>query len=423
MLDLKRVLDRIDEVKQLLAARAAVGDIDRLAELDARRREIIGEVERLKAERNSSSKQIGQKMKQGEAVDELREHVRGLGERIKGMDAELDGVQGEIEGLLMGLPNLPHPSCPVGDDESANRMERSWGEPPDLGFEPRDHVEIGEISGVLDLERAAKVTGARFAVLSGLGARLERALTQLMLDLHVERHGYREVLPPFIVNRDALRGTGQLPKFEEDLFRLQNPDSWYLVPTAEVPLTNLHANEILREAELPIRYAAYTPCFRAEAGSHGRDVRGLIRQHQFDKVELVTFSQPESSYEVLEQLTGHAEAVLQRLGLHYRVVTLATGDLGFAAAKTYDLEVWIPSQGTFREISSCSNFEDYQARRAGIRYRPEAGGKPRYVHTLNGSGLAVGRTLVALMEQYQRENGTFAVPEALEPYLEARLSD
>jgi seryl-tRNA synthetase len=379
-------------------------------------------VERLKAERNSSSKQIGQKMKQGEQVDELREHVRGLGEKIKQMDAELDGVQVEIENLLMGLPNLPHASCPVGPDEGSNRIERTWGEAREFDFEPRDHVEIGEISGVLDLERAAKVTGARFAVLTGLGARLERALTQLMLDLHVDRHGYREVLPPFIVNQDALRGTGQLPKFEEDLFRLQNPDNWYLVPTAEVPLTNLHAGEILREADLPIRYAAYTPCFRAEAGSHGRDVRGLIRQHQFDKVELVTFCPPEASYDVLEQLTSHAEAVLQRLGLHYRVVTLATGDLGFAAAKTYDLEVWIPSQGAFREISSCSNFEAYQARRAGIRYRPEAGGKPRYVHTLNGSGLAVGRTLVALLEQCQLENGTFDVPGALKPYLEGRLA-
>jgi seryl-tRNA synthetase len=422
MLDLKRVLDGIDEVKQALASRAAAADIDRLSELDARRREIIGEVERLKAERNSSSKQIGQKMKQGEQVDELREHVRGLGEKIKQMDAELDGVQVEIENLLMGLPNLPHASCPVGPDEGSNRIERTWGEAREFDFEPRDHVEIGEISGVLDLERAAKVTGARFAVLTGLGARLERALTQLMLDLHVDRHGYREVLPPFIVNQDALRGTGQLPKFEEDLFRLQNPDNWYLVPTAEVPLTNLHAGEILREADLPIRYAAYTPCFRAEAGSHGRDVRGLIRQHQFDKVELVTFCPPEASYDVLEQLTSHAEAVLQRLGLHYRVVTLATGDLGFAAAKTYDLEVWIPSQGAFREISSCSNFEAYQARRAGIRYRPEAGGKPRYVHTLNGSGLAVGRTLVALLEQCQLENGTFDVPGALKPYLEGRLA-
>lgn len=422
MLDLKRVLDRIDEVKQALSHRAPGADLDRLVDLDARRRGIIGEVEQLKAERNAASKQIGQKMKQGEPVDELRESVRGLGDRIKQLDAELDDVQRSIEDLLMGLPNVPHESCPVGEDESANRVERTWGRPPELSFEPRDHVEIAEVSGILDLERAAKITGARFAVLTGLGARLERALIQLMLDLHVDRNGYEEVLPPFIVNRDSLRGTGQLPKFEDDLFRFQNPDSWYLVPTAEVPLTNLHAGEILDESQLPIRYAAYTPCFRAEAGSHGRDVRGLIRQHQFDKVELVSFATPENSYDVLEQLTGHAEAVLQLLGLHYRVVTLATGDLGFAAAKTYDLEVWIPSQGTFREISSCSNFEDYQARRAGIRYRPEGGGKPRYVHTLNGSGLAVGRTLVALVEQYQNENGTFEVPGALKPYLEPRLA-
>ncbi len=421
MLDLKRILADLDGVRAALAARGADVDLDRLVALDERRRKTIAEVEALKAERNESSRKIGQMLKAGEDAGPLRERMREVGERIRALDEELRGIEGEIRDLLLTIPNVPHESCPVGPDESANRVERTWGEPRSFDFEVRDHVDIGEISGILDFERAAKVTGARFVVLTGLGARLERALIQFMLDLHTELHGYREVLPPFIVNRKSLLGTGQLPKFEEDLFRVDPPGDWYLVPTAEVPVTNLHAGEILREEDLPLRYCAYTPCFRSEAGSYGKDTRGMIRQHQFDKVELVTFARPEESWEILEQLTGHAEEVLRRLELPYRVVTLSTGDLGFSAAKTWDIEVWLPSQGTYREISSCSNFTDFQARRANIRYRPADGGKPRFVHTLNGSGLAVGRTLVAILENYQREDGTFEVPAALRPYLEPRI--
>ncbi len=421
MLDLKWILANLDDLRTAMERRGAEVDLDRLVSLDDRRRKTIAEVEKLKAERNESSRKIGQMIRAGEDAGPLRERVRAIGEQIKALDEELHGIEEEIRELLLAIPNVPHESCPVGPDESANRVERTWGEPRRFDFEVRDHVDIGEISGILDFERAAKVTGARFVVLTGTGARLERALIQFMLDLHTELHGYREVLPPFIVNRKSLLGTGQLPKFEEDLFRVDPPGDWYLVPTAEVPVTNLHAGEILRENDLPLRYCAYTPCFRSEAGSYGKDVRGMIRQHQFDKVELVTFSRPEESWEVLEQLTGHAEEVLKRLELPYRVVTLATGDLGFSAAKTYDIEVWLPSQETYREISSCSNFVDFQARRANIRYRPAGGGKPRYVHTLNGSGLAVGRTLLAILENYQREDGTFDVPAVLRPYLESRL--
>ncbi len=421
MLDLKWILANLDDLRTAMERRGAEVDLDRLVSLDDRRRKTIAEVEKLKAERNESSRKIGQMIRAGEDAGPLRERVRAIGEQIKALDEELHGIEEEIRELLLAIPNVPHESCPVGPDESANRVERTWGEPRRFDFEVRDHVDIGEISGILDFERAAKVTGARFVVLTGMGARLERALIQFMLDLHTELHGYREVLPPFIVNRKSLLGTGQLPKFEEDLFRVDPPGDWYLVPTAEVPVTNLHAGEILRENDLPLRYCAYTPCFRSEAGSYGKDVRGMIRQHQFDKVELVTFSRPEESWEVLEQLTGHAEEVLKRLELPYRVVTLATGDLGFSAAKTYDIEVWLPSQETYREISSCSNFVDFQARRANIRYRPAGGGKPRYVHTLNGSGLAVGRTLLAILENYQREDGTFDVPAVLRPYLESRL--
>ncbi|UCF68460.1 MAG: serine--tRNA ligase [Acidobacteriota bacterium] len=421
MLDLKYVLAHLDRVQERLATRGAGIDLKPLVELDQQRRERIARVETLKAERNEASRRIGAMIKAGEDASPARESVRTIGEQVKQLDEQLRGIEEQLREQLSGLPNLPHPSCPVGADESANRQERVWGEPPRFTFEPRDHVEVGELSGALDFERAAKVTGARFTVLTGIGARLERALTQFMLDLHTERHAYTEVLPPFIVNSVSLTGTGQLPKFGEDLFRLTSPDDWYLVPTAEVPVTNLHRDEILDEDQLPLRYVAYTPCFRSEAGSYGKDVRGMIRQHQFEKVELVSFARPDESYEILEQLTGHAEDVLRRLGLHYRVVTLATGDLGFSAAKTYDLEVWLPSQQRFREISSCSNFEDFQARRANIRFRPSGGGKLRYVHTLNGSGLAVGRTLVAVIEQYQRADGTFAIPSALEPYLESRL--
>ena len=421
MLDTRRILADPEGVRAALARRGFEADTGALVRLDEERRAAITEVEQLKRRRNESSRRVGAMLRAGEDATALREEVKQLGERIRRLDARVAEIESGIRGILLGWPNLPHPSCPEGPDESANRVERVWGEPPRFDFEPRDHVDIGAITGTLDFERAAKITGARFVVMSGRAARLERALIQFMLDLHVERHGYTELLPPFIVHRRSLEGTGQLPKFADDLFRLADPPDWYLAPTAEVPVTNLHAGEILDEAQLPLRYAAYTPCFRAEAGSHGRDVRGMIRQHQFDKVELVTFARPDESYEVLEQLTGHAEEVLRRLGLHYRVVTLATGDLGFSAAKTYDLEVWLPSQERFREISSCSNFEDFQARRADIRWRPADGGRPRLVHTLNGSGLAVGRTVIAIMEQYQREDGTFAIPDALAPYMTDRL--
>ena len=421
MLDLKDVLARFDDVKAALSRRGAVPALDELARLDLERRQAIVEAEKLKAERNESSRRIGEMVKSGQDAGPLRERVRASGDRIKELDDQVAEVEGRLREILLLIPNVPHATTPTGTDEAENRVERTWGERPSFDFAVRDHVDLGEVNGIIDFERAAKITGARFAVLTGFGARLSRALTQFMLDLHTAQHGYTEILPPFLVAGRSLLGTGQLPKFEQDLFRLREPDDWYLVPTAEVPVTNFHAGEILDEKDLPLRYAAYTPCFRSEAGSYGKDTRGLIRQHQFEKVELVAFAAPATSYDVLEQLTGHAEQVLRRLGLHYRVVSLCSGDLGFSAAKTYDLEVWLPSQGTFREISSCSNFADYQARRANIRYRPADGGKPRFVHTLNGSGLAVGRTLVAVLENYQRADGSIDVPAALRPYMESRL--
>ncbi len=422
MLDLKDGLARFDDVKAALSRRGEVPALDDLARLDLERRGAIAEAETLKAERNESSRRIGEMVKSGQDAGPLRERVRAIGDTIKELDERVAAADARLREILLVVPNVPHASVPTGADETANRVERVWGERPSFDFAVRDHVDVGAINGILDFERATKVTGARFAVLTGFGARLSRAITQFMLDLHTARHGYVEVLPPFIVHGRSLLGTGQLPKFEADLFRLREPnDDWYLVPTAEVPVTNLHAEEILDEKDLPIRYAAYTPCFRSEAGSYGKDVRGLIRQHQFEKVELVSFATPATSYDVLEQLTGHAEEVLRRLGLHYRVVALSSGDLGFSSAKTYDLEVWLPSQNGFREISSCSNFEDFQARRANIRYRPSDGGKPRLVHTLNGSGLAVGRTLVAVLENYQRADGSIDVPPALLPYLEPRV--
>ena len=424
MLDLKLVLSDTESVKKRLMTRGAGFDdgatFELLVDLDRKRRDTIVEVERLKAERNELSPKIGQMIKAGEDASDLRERVRSIGETIKSLDERQAELESGLKERLSRIPNVPHASCPVGGDESDNRVERTWGDKPELSFEPRDHVELGQIAGILDFERAAKLTGARFSVLYGPGARLSRSLAQFMLDLHADVHGYEEVLTPFIVNRGALFGTGQLPKYEADLFRVSDPADWYLVPTAEVPVTNLHAGEILDEEALPVRRVAHTPCFRSEAGSYGRDVRGMIRQHQFEKVELVSLAHPDHSYETLESLTSHAEEVLRRLGLHYRVVTLATGDLGFAAAKTYDLEVWLPSQNAYREISSCSNYEDYQSRRADIRFRPAGGGKSRFVHTLNGSGLAIGRTLIALMEQLQREDGSFGIPEVLEPYMAGR---
>jgi seryl-tRNA synthetase len=333
------------------------------------------------------------------------------------LDQLRDQAEERMREMLSTLPNIPHESVPVGVDESANTEVRRWGNAPEFSFEPKDHVDLGTALGILDLERAAKIAAARFAILNGAGARLERALINFMLEVQTREHGYLETLPPFIVNRAALFGTGQLPKFELDLFKLEDPRELYLVPTAEVPVTNYHREEILDASEMPMRWAAYTPCFRSEAGSYGRDTRGVIRQHQFEKVELVKYSLPENSYEELESLTRDAETILQKLGLHYRVVTLATGDLGFGSAKTYDIEVWLPSQNTFREISSCSNYEAFQARRAQIRFRRAGGAKPEFVHTLNGSGLAIGRTWIAVLENYQQEDGSIIIPEALRPYM------
>ncbi len=406
-----------DRVRGLLETRGAAPDLlDGWLAADRERRELLGELEDLKRRRNEASREIGEIVRAGGDPEPRKAEV---GE-IKGRIGELEGRLGAVDAALAEaeseLPNLPHETVPRGADESANRVEREVGIPPTFDFEPKAHWDLGPALGILDFERGAKVAGARFTAYIGAGARLERALINFMLDLHTEQHGYREVLPPFIVNREALFGTGQLPKFGEDLFRLEGHE-YFLIPTAEVPVTNLHREEILEESALPLRYAAYTPCFRSEAGSYGKDVRGLIRQHQFNKVELVHVTTPETSYEALEELTVNAERVLRHLELPYRVVTLATGDMGFSAAKTYDLEVWLPAQGAYREISSCSNCEAFQARRMSLRYRPQAGGKPRFAHTLNGSGLAVGRTLVAILENHQRADGTVAIPEALRPWM------
>lgn len=406
-----------ERVRRALGARRADPDLlERWLRRDEERRRLLVEVEELKRRRNEASKAIGElRRRGGDAAPEIAAVSRSKGE-IEALEGRLSAVDGELAAAELTLPNLPHESVPPGADETANRVERVVGEPRDFGFAPKAHWDLGPELGILDFERGAKVAGARFTAYFGAGARLERALVNFMLDLHTGEHGYTEVLPPYIANAESLTGTGQLPKFEQDLFRLAGLPL-YLVPTAEVPLTNLHRGEILDGARLPLRYTAYTPCFRSEAGSYGKDVRGLIRQHQFNKVELVQVTAAEASYDALEELTGHAETVLRRLGLPYRVVTLSTGDLGFAAAKTYDLEVWLPGQGAYREISSCSNCEDFQARRADIRYRAEAGGKPRYAHTLNGSGLAAGRTFIAVLENYQEEDGSVTVPEALRPYL------
>jgi len=419
MLELQHVRDRASEVASALGRRGLVGAIDPLLALDTRRRETLVRAEALKKERNERSREIGERLRSGGEADAARATVRDLGDRIAALEVELGEIERALEGALASIPNLPHPSVPDGRASGDNVVVRSWGEPRRFAFPVQAHWDLGVALGILDFERAAKISGARFAVLWGDGALLERALIQFMLDLHTREHGYREVLPPFLVNAKALFGTGQLPKFEEDLFRVE-PGGYYLVPTAEVPVTNLHADEILEAERLPLAYCAYTPCFRSEAGSYGKDVRGLIRQHQFDKVELVRFCRPEDSYAELERLTAHAEEVLRRLGLPYRVVALCAGDLGFAAAKTYDLEVWLPGQAAYREISSCSNFEAFQARRAKIRFRADPGAKPAPLHTLNGSRLAVGRTLVALLENYQNADGSVSIPEALRPYVHGR---
>jgi len=383
--------------------------------LDAERRAVLGELEELNRQRNEASRAIGAvKQRGGDAAPEIAAVAR-IKQRAAELEARLAALEPEIAAIELALPNLPHASVPVGADESANRIERVAGEPTRFDFAPRPHWELGPALGILDFERGAKLAGARFTVSFAAGALRERARIKIMLDLHTRAHAYTEVLPPFVLNRATLTGTGQLPKFEQDLFKLEGHD-YFLVPTAEVPLTNLHRDEILDEDQLPLRYTAYTPCFRSEAGSYGKDVRGLIRQHQFNKVELVQLTTPETSYDALEQLTAHAEQVLQLLELPYRVVCLATGDTGFSSAKTYDLEVWLPGQDAYREISSCSNCEDFQARRANLRYRPAAGGRPRLLHTLNGSGLAVGRTLIAILENCQQQDGSVLIPSALHPY-------
>jgi seryl-tRNA synthetase len=420
MLDLNYVRGNLERVRAALEARGfPVSALDDFAALDAERRRVIAESDALNARRNASSREIGTLMKEGrkEEAESRRGEVGELKERIAELESARDEAEMRMRELLAAVPNVPHESVPVGADESANKELRQWGEAPRFDFEPQDHVDIGTRLRILDLERAAKIAAARFAILRGAGARLERALINFMLDVHTAEHGYEETLPPFIVNRDALFGTGQLPKFEADLFKLTDERGLYLIPTAEVPVTNIHREEILDSSELPLKFVAYTPCFRSEAGSYGRDTRGVIRQHQFDKVELVKLSLPENSYDELEGLTRDAESILQKLGLHYRVVTLSTGDMSGASAKTYDIEVWLPSQNTFREISSCSNFEAYQARRAQIRFRRGGGAKPEYVHTLNGSGLAVGRTWLAILENYQQADGSVLIPDALRPYM------
>lgn len=409
--------DRPNEVREALARRGVDPELfASWQRLDKRRRETLVEVEELKRRRNEASREIGRLKQQGGDAAARIEEVGRLKGRIGELEERVAEASADLASLELSLPNLPHESVPLGEDERANRVERVVGEPPRFDFEPKAHWDLGPELGILDFERGAKVAGARFTTYFGAGARLERALINFFLDLHTGEHGYTELLPPFIASRDSLVGSGQLPKFADDLFKLEGHD-FYLVPTAEVPLTNIHRDETIDEADLPLRYAAFTPCFRAEAGSHGRDVRGLIRQHQFNKVELYQFVHPDESYAALEELTGHAERVLQRLELPYRVVCLSTGDMGFAAAKTYDLEVWLPGQDAYREISSCSNCEAFQARRANVRFRPADGGKSRYLHTLNGSGLAVGRTVVAILENYQQADGSVAVPEALLRYM------
>lgn len=421
MLDRSFIRENLDLVEERLRRKGFEFGREDFLELDRRERAARTEWEELRALRNRTSDDIAKlKEKRLDASSKIGE-MRSVSARIKQLDDEISELSAQVKNYLAGVPNLPNETVPVGVDESANRVERIVGEPRRFDFQVKDHVDIGAGLGILDMERAAKITGARFAAYLGIGARLERALINFMLDVHTREHGYREILPPFMANSKSFFGTGNLPKFEEDLFMIRGTD-YYLVPTAEVPVTNIYSEEVLQEKDLPISFAAYTPCFRSEAGSYGKDTRGLIRQHQFNKVELVKFSTAEDSYNQLEKLTNNAEEILKRLELPYRVVTLSTGDMSFVSAKTYDLEVWIPSQETYREISSCSNFEDYQARRANIRYKPADGKKPRLVHTLNGSGLAVGRTWVAIIENYQEPDGSVVIPEALRPYMDGLVA-
>ena len=420
MLDIKEIRKNYEEIKAAVERRGK-GDfgISKVPELDKKRREILSEVEQMKNKQSVVSKEIPKLKKEGKDAGPVLAEMKELSAAIKKLDGEVSQVEAELREVLLGVPNTPHPDVPEGKDDQDNVEMRKWGTPTEFDFKEKAHWDIGTDLGILDFERAAKITGARFTVYKGLGARLERSVVNFMLDLHTQEHGFTEILPPFMANRMAMTGTGQLPKFEDDMFRvpIEEGKDYFLIPTAEVPVTNLLDNEIIPESELPIYYTAYTPCFRKEAGSAGRDTRGLIRQHQFNKVELVKFSKPETSYDELEKLTASAEEVLQRLDLPYRVVRLSTGDLGFSSAMTYDIEVWMPSYGRYLEISSCSNFESYQARRGGIRFRPEDKGKPEFVHTLNGSGLAVGRTVAAILENYQQADGSVVIPEALRQYM------
>jgi seryl-tRNA synthetase len=419
MLDVKLLRDDLAHVKERMATRGGTVDWEEFVRIDQQRRDALANIERLKGKKNRLSGEIGKLKKSGGDASAPMREVEEVSAAIHDSEAPLADIEGRFERFMLTVPNLPHASVSVGKNETDNREVRRWGEPPKFDFEAKNHWDIGEELAILDFVRAAKITGARFTVYRDGGAKLERALINFMLDLHTGENGYTEILPPALVNRASLIGTGQLPKFEEDLFHLA-PGDYFLIPTAEVPLTNLHRDEMLEREELPIKYVAYTPCFRSEAGSYGKDVRGLIRQHQFNKVEMVKFCEPENSYDELEAMVNNAEEVLKRLKLPYRVVELCTGDMGFGAAKTYDLEVWLPGQNTYREISSCSNCEDFQARRANIRYRKDSKGRPSFVHTLNGSGLAVGRTLVAVLENYQQKDGSVIIPEALRAYMRGR---
>ena len=416
MLDAKYIRQHIDEVRERLNRRGQPLSLDQFTLIDSERRKAIQEWERLRSLQKKVSDEVSKKKREGTDASELISEMKKVSQEVKDLDRVVEEKERALQEFLLVIPNLPHPSVPKGTDSSENEEVRRWGEIPKFDFEPKPHWDIGEELAILDFKSGAKIAGARFTLYWNLGAKLERALINFMLDLHTWEHGYQEVLPPFMVNRTTMTGTGQLPKFEEELFKIEGLD-YFLIPTAEVPVTNIHQDEVLEENVLPLYYTAYTPCFRKEAGSYGKDTRGLIRQHQFNKVELVKFSKPESSYEELEKLLSNAEEVLKRLKLPYRVVTLCTGDLGFSASKTYDIEVWLPGQNTFKEISSCSNFEDFQARRAKIRYRVSGKSKTEYVHTLNGSGLAVGRTLVAILENYQQADGSVIIPEVLRPYL------
>lgn len=416
MLDIKFVRDHLDEVQKMLENRCNPLKLDGFKELEKKRREILSEVEQLKSKRNTVSKQISVMKKNGENADEIVKEMRAVGDKISALDGELKKIEEELRDIMLHIPNMPKDDVPVGKDDSENPEIRKWGTPKEFSFEPKAHWDIGEALDILDADRAAKVTGARFTFYKGMGARLERACINFMMDLHSTKHGYTEMLAPYIVNRDSMVGTGQLPKFAEDMFKLEGLD-YYLVPTAEVPTTNYHRDEILSGDQLPEYYSCYTACFRAEAGSAGRDTRGLIRQHQFNKVELIKFTKPEESWDELESMVDAAEDVLRCLEIPFRVVMLCTGDMSFTSAKTYDIEVWMPSQGKYREISSCSNCLDYQARRANIKFRRDTKSKPEFVHTLSGSGIAVGRTVAAILENFQQEDGSVIIPNVLVPYM------